>query len=519
MKNGKGDGAILSRSNGGGQSRPCPTAAPAFVPLRQKRLPRFSGPRWRKRFRADRAVGAPHRVDLPTFRDLTHAKATALAAHIVERVSGLSWQEYEERYILGPLGMRHTTGRQVLPDALRPDMSNGYRFVDGRFELEPFEHLAGLAPAGAIAASAVDIATFMLAHLGDGAINGQRILRIDTAELMHRRTFSHDPRLPGFALGFYEQSSHGLRIIGHGGNTQWFHTNLTLIPSEHVGVFVSYNTDTGHVLSIGPFLREFLNHYYPTTPAPVAVDADARIRARQIAGEYRFNRMSYTTFQRAVGLASPTTVAANGGGTLEMTSPLGVMHLLPVEPWLYRDEQGDDLVAFKADASGAVTRGFVGSMPMMAMERVPWYQSARLHRIVLGIAGAVFILTIWASIGRAVRRSLHYPRPTDNASGRALIAWAAAADLAFLVAAALLAADATANAGAVLTNSSIPIDLVLGLPVIAAVLASIAAVVSIKQWMAHVGMPASRLRYAAVVVVTFLFTWSLNEWNLFGWKL
>jgi CubicO group peptidase (beta-lactamase class C family) len=74
------------------------------------------------------------------------------------------------------------------------------------------------------------LATHMLAHLDDGAMRAQRILRATTAEQMHARTFVHEPRSPGFALEFYEQSSHGLRIIGHGGNTQWFHSNLTLIP-------------------------------------------------------------------------------------------------------------------------------------------------------------------------------------------------------------------------------------------------------------------------------------------------
>ena len=141
--------------------------------------------------------------------------------------------------------------------------------------------MTGLAPAGAITASATDIARFMLAHLGDGAIGNRRILRAETAEQMHARAFAHDPRLPGFALGFYEQSTHGLRIIGHGSNTQWFHSDLTLIPSEHLGIFVSYNTDTSHELNGTAFLREFLDHYYPTTPAPPVAGIDQQQQARR----------------------------------------------------------------------------------------------------------------------------------------------------------------------------------------------------------------------------------------------
>src|SRR5215217_80960 len=182
------------------------------------------------------------------------------------------------------------------------------------------------------------MAKFMLAHLQGGA----GILADSTTARMHARAFGHDPRLPGFALGFYEKSSHGLRIIGHGGATRWFHSDLTLIPSEQVGVFVSYNTDTGRELTVGPFLRAFLDHYYPTPPAPVALGAEARAQAARVAGEYLFNRMSYTTFQKAAALTEPVTIRADTDGSLLMKSPKGDRRLLPVGPLLYQEELGTE---------------------------------------------------------------------------------------------------------------------------------------------------------------------------------
>ena len=440
--------------------------------------------------------------------------ATALAARIVERVSGLTWLEYEEQYIFRPLRMTHIAARRPLPDALRADMSNGYRFSKGRFEPEPLELFTGIAPAGAISASATDMATFMLAHLANGTLGDRRILNAATVEQMHQRAFAHDPRLPGMALGFYEQSSHGLRIIGHGGNTQWFHTNLTLIPSEHLGVFVSYNTDTGHELSTGPFLREFLDHYFPTQPAPTAINADARAQTDQIAGEYRFNRMSYTTFQRALGLMSPVTISANRDGTLFMASLAGEMRLVPLGPWLYRAEPGDDLVAFQTDAAGTVRHAFLGSLPMMAMERVPWYQSAQVHRTVLGVASAVFILTLWSALLRVVRRRFGRASAADIMPGRRLVIGAAAADLAFIVTLAILLSNVTT----IMNGSSTEFELALLLPIVAALLAAAALIVAIKQSIDHAGIRFSRLRYIAVVVAALVFTWSLNEWNLLGWR-
>jgi CubicO group peptidase (beta-lactamase class C family) len=457
----------------------------------------------------------PGRVRLPGVFAAYSNYATALAAYVVERVSGMPWQDYLEQRILIPLEMQHTTVRQPLPATFRTDMSAGYRFSKGRFEPEPWEVMTGLAPAGAISASATDFALFMLAHLGDGAIDTRRILRVATAEQMHARAFAHDPRLPGFALGFYEQSTHGLRIIGHGGNTQWFHSDLTLIPSERLGIFVSYNTDTGHELNSTAFLREFLDHYYPTRPAPPVVGIDRQEQARRVAGEYRFNRMSYTTFQRALGLISPVTVSNEADGSLLMSAAqTGTLRLVPAGPWLYRDESGSDLVAFKTDASGNVANAFIGSLPMMVMERVAWYQSARLHRTVLGLAAAVFILTVWSALLRVIRRRFHQARVDDTLPRRGFVVGAAVAELAFIVVTAVLVSNATA----LMTASSVAFEFALALPVVAAVLAVMAAIVAVKQWIDHVSVTSSRLRYAATVVIVLLFTWSLNEWNLFGWR-
>jgi len=195
----------------------------------------------------------PRRVRPPgTFSSYSNWGA-ALAGHIVERVSGESWDDYVERHVLVPLGMTHATTRQPLPAALQADMSRSYRWHDGGYESKKWEIVPG-SPAGSMSASATDIARFMLAHLNGGGLGSQRILTASTAETMDGRLFTHDPRLPGFAYGFYEQSSHGVRIVGHGGDTDWFHSNLSLIPSERLGIFVSFNTDRGGEVSFGPFL-------------------------------------------------------------------------------------------------------------------------------------------------------------------------------------------------------------------------------------------------------------------------
>ena len=70
-----------------------------------------------------------------------------LAGHIVERVSDLPYDDYVEQNILTPLNMAHSTSRQPVPAAFAADLSEGYEFIDGQYQVQPFETV-NVVPAG-----------------------------------------------------------------------------------------------------------------------------------------------------------------------------------------------------------------------------------------------------------------------------------------------------------------------------------------------------------------------------------
>jgi CubicO group peptidase (beta-lactamase class C family) len=456
----------------------------------------------------------PGRVRPPGTYSSYSNYATALAGYIVQRVSGMPWDDYIEQHVLTPLGMTQTTTRQPLPQRLRSDMSDGNAWGGGAYLSKKYEIVEPM-PAGSIAASATDMAKFMIAHLNNGELNGQRILADSTATRMHARAFGHDPRLPGFALGFYEKTSHGLRIIGHGGDTQWFHTDLELIPDEKVGVFVSYNTNTGGELSFAQFQTQFLDHYYPTAPSVVVMPPDAAQQAQRVQGEYEFNRHAFTTFQKAVGLAGDIRISADSG-RLVMHSALGDSRLVPVGPLLYREELGDALVSFQADSGGRIVRGFFGPAPMMTMERVPFKQSLTLHWIILGLGMLVFVGMVLAAIGRFVRRRFGEPRREDVLPGRWLLVTASLLQIVFVIA---ILAIASASGGGLLNGPLTGIKIALALPVIGTICVLGAVYFATRQWRIGAGTVAARLRFSGATFVALMFTWSLLQWNLLGWKM
>jgi hypothetical protein len=394
-------------------------------------------------------------------------------------------------------------------------MSRGHEHEDGRFTAEKWEVITGAAPAGSLSSSATDMAKFMLAHLGGGALGNRRILETATCASMHARAFGHDERINGSALGFYEKSSHGLRIIGHNGDTHLFHSDLFLIPSERLGVFVSYNTSTGSALSRFAFLAEFLDHYFAGAPSPAAAVGDARAELESIAGSYAFMRRSYTTYQKVDGLSGAAVVEPTESGTLMLSSSLGTHELVRVGPMLYRDALGDSLVAFKGDGVSPATHAFLGDVPPMAMERVPWFESAPLHWFVLGFAILVFVCTLVAALRRVLRRRFGTPLAGDALPGRAWLTGLAACNLAFVLAFLALLTDPMA----LVTSPMTALKIVLALPAVGGLLAIGAALASVSHWRTSAGTWSARARYSGAILVALSYLWSLNVWNLLGWRM
>src|SRR6185369_7606506 len=152
-------------------------------------------------------------------------------------------------------------------------MSNGYR--QGSDSAGPFE-IVNPFPAGSLSSTAADMAQFMMAHLQDGQLGDAKILKPETARLMHSRLFALDDGANAMCYGFYEESRNGHRIIGHGGDTVFFHSDLHLVLDQKVGFFVSYNSAGKNPGSGRTNLWEaFLDRYYPYT-APAASSSTAK---------------------------------------------------------------------------------------------------------------------------------------------------------------------------------------------------------------------------------------------------
>ena len=214
--------------------------------------------------------------------------------------------------------MQHSTFRQPLPDNLKPLMSDGYNKASQ--PAKSFEFVQAW-PAGSLSTTAEDMSHYMIAHLQDGEYNGaQHSEARDRAADALARLSAWIPELNGMAYGFYEESRNGHRIIGHGGDSQWFHSDMHLMPDDHLGFFISLQQRGKAAAS--PRARRY---------GSISSTAISRTRlrprdswpppgqdAKSVAGTYWLSRRSQTNVAAIVSAFAQAKVTVNADGTISL---------------------------------------------------------------------------------------------------------------------------------------------------------------------------------------------------------
>jgi CubicO group peptidase (beta-lactamase class C family) len=324
--------------------------------------------------RAHLARRLPERV-MPPGRVFSYSNyGMALLGAVIEEVSGQPFEAYVSERVLAPLGM--TRSSFAPGPELRADLATGYALRRGKPEPLAYDWL-NIPPAGGLAATAADMARFLRAQLGGGALEGARILRPETLAEMHRTQFSHDPALPGVGLAFMERRHGRYRTLEHAGDWGGFASLLVLVPEA---------------------------------------GADERIAA--LAGWYRWNRCSRDQLTKL--LAFPLRVDRTGPGTLRLVIPGGFIdpiELREVEPWRFARADGDEVALFRAEGEEPAATLFLAAFGLpFAFDRLSrWHEPPlQLAALAVGALLAASALVAWPVA--AWRRGHRRPRSARSCS-------------------------------------------------------------------------------------------------------
>jgi hypothetical protein len=306
-------------------------------------------------------------------------------------------------------------------------MSQGYARASQpphRFEV------VGPVPVGALTSSADDMAHFMIAHLRDGEYMGNRILRKETAQLMHNSPLTVLPVIDRMELGFYETNINGREVIGHSGDTAWFHSALHLFLKEDVGLFLSFNSQgsAGAVAPLRAALFEaFADRYFPGPPRDTQrVDAStAAAHARMVTGYWIASRRAQSNFPAAFWELVPgaqARVSFNSKGQL-VVSGLGASgktaHWIETSPFVWKDENSHMRAAAKV-VDGRVVMVGSDESPATVLLRPQWYQNAAWVLPAINVSDYALLLTaLWWPVAAIVRRLRGTPMTLDARSYQA----------------------------------------------------------------------------------------------------
>lgn len=166
--------------------------------------------------------------------------AYGTAGLLVQKISGIEYEQYMVDQVLKPLGV--TTAHPVYPSPEMVErMALPYRAGGSLGKPEPTAQVHfDVYPAGDIYLTAEDMARYLVAQLNGGVFNGKRILSEESVREMHRPQFGGDY---GFGFWMVHDSATGHTLIHHGGAIQGQRAFLIGDLDARVGVYYMTNSD------------------------------------------------------------------------------------------------------------------------------------------------------------------------------------------------------------------------------------------------------------------------------------
>jgi CubicO group peptidase (beta-lactamase class C family) len=193
-----------------------------------------------------------------------------VAAYIVEKITGQRFEDYVAQNFFAPIGMKTATYFE------RPaqEMTTLY-FPDGK-KPYPYWNIL-LRPAGAINASAKDMAAYVGFYLNRGAVGGAEVIpaaSIDRMETPTRVWAAQQGMKSGYGLSNYTSIEDGFVYHGHNGGVNGGLTDMSYMPEYGVGYFYSINSGNGAAFGkLGEAIRAYITRGLakPAVPAAAAL--------------------------------------------------------------------------------------------------------------------------------------------------------------------------------------------------------------------------------------------------------
>ena len=179
-----------------------------------------------------------------------------VAGEVIQTASGMAWDQFIKTRIMDPIGMTRSQPTLAAMAAMGDTNTSSAHFdIDGKIHVIKESPVDAVPAAGAAWSTAEDAAKWLQFLLGDGCINGKRLVSsanfrqllqphtlVPAAEFYPTAKLTK-PHWTTYGFGWFQQDYRGEFVAMHTGSMDGRTAIVGLMPEHALGVFIFGNLD------------------------------------------------------------------------------------------------------------------------------------------------------------------------------------------------------------------------------------------------------------------------------------
>lgn len=184
-----------------------------------------------------------------------------LLAYVIEKVSGMSFEEYLKITFFNPLNMSRTT-------FLKPDFPDSAYASPHVFDYDSCSVKKSLyypysrkhAASSTLQSTVIDMAKYAMFNLNKGVLAKKRFLTTDAYKVLWDTAAKANwsDLYKYYGAGWFTGTHDGRKVIHHSGNDNGFRAAFLLVPEEKIGIIITSNFYNARVFDLGPAIIDIL---------------------------------------------------------------------------------------------------------------------------------------------------------------------------------------------------------------------------------------------------------------------
>lgn len=309
-------------------------------------------------------------------------KGYGILGLLIEKTSGLKYEDYIAQNILEPMGMMHSTVYQHTEESPIDRAVQPYRWDGDQYI--PRERLFLVNPAASnLNTTGVDMALFMTAMMDSAQVDGQSIISKASFELMLQRHYAPSMDFEAMGYGMMIEDNKGYAGYNHGGGIDGFGSYYIFYPELNLGLFMSESGGQENAAFAFRVIYGILDELIvkKEQSEEIAVPLEVAIsQAEMYAGTYQQTTVTKSTFERGQMLFGINEQVIEHVGEGQITYRNNVYK--PLDNNTYQQVDGTRKIGFFTEGHGAPM--YFSERLFWTLEKINWFQSANTLRITLG---------------------------------------------------------------------------------------------------------------------------------------